>query len=245
MRRLACLLILGVGCGRIAIDPLVSTDGAAADAATDAAPIPCAVEGSPCDDGNICTTSATCTAGICIGVGDMVCTVAHSRDEFSTTQGARGWSYGYWEISTDANASYQAATDFRELAQLSGAWRPPSYADQPDPNFTWAYLLHWGGHPGSYPEVRAPIRRWISDVNGRANAIVHMARADSGGDGTRMILVVDGVTLLSRDVAGAGGEVTETVPIDVTIGSTVDLLLHPIAEDGADSTTMWMNIDSR
>ncbi len=246
MRRLAWLLILGAGCGRIGIDSIATTDAVAVDAPPDAAPIPCAVEGSPCDDGNICTTSSTCSAGICVGTGPDTCMVARSEDDYSNIQGENSWFYGYWEVSTDGNGTYEPATDFRELVDFAGLWRPPSWEPEPGPNFTWAYLARWGGHPGSYPMVRVPIRRWVSTVSGRAGAVIHFISADTGGDGTRATLVVDGATKFERelppeDLTG----VDLTVPIDVVVGSTVDLLLHPVVDDGSDTSEMWMNIESR
>lgn len=116
----------------------------------------------------------------------------------------------------------------------------------PSPHFTWAYLQGWGGHPGSYPVVRVPVRRWVSNVAGHANAIVEHRKADSGGDGTRAILVVDGVQLLSRDVASDDFDgFIAVVPIELAVGTTVDLLLHPIGDDGGDTSTMSLNIVSR
>lgn len=62
----------------------------------------------------------------------------------------------------------------------------------------------------------------------------------------RAILVVDGVTVFSRDLGGTDTVgFTETVPIDVVVSSTVDLLLHPIGFDSTDTTTMWMTVESR
>ena len=158
-----------------------------------------------------------------------------------------GWFYGFWAVTTDTDARYEAASEFQKLALFGGdLWRPPTWEDTPSPNFTWAYLARWGGHPGTYPEVRIPIRRWVSDVSGRANAIVHFDLADSAGDGTRAILIVDGVTVFSRDVVpGDAAGFTEPVAIDVHVGSTVDVLLDPKANDGADTSTAWMNIESR
>lgn len=92
--RSATVLVFVAACGRIGIDPLAAADAPGPDAAPDAAPQPCTVEGSPCDDGNICTTTSTCMAGVCVGP-TMSCTVARSESEFSDTQGFKSWFYGY------------------------------------------------------------------------------------------------------------------------------------------------------
>jgi hypothetical protein len=243
--RAAVALVLVTACGRIEIDPLATSDAAAiADVATDTF-VPCAAEGMPCDDGNICTDTSTCVSGSCLGAGEPTCTVARSESEYSSTQGQSGWYYGYWEAGTDNDGLYNAKTEFLELADFGGIWRPPSWQDQPSPNFTWAYLHWWGGHPGSSPVLRVPVRRWISDVVGHATAVVFMDSSDTGGDGTRAILVVDGATVFTRDVPDGAPGFEESLPIELAVGTTVDLLLHPIGDDGADTSTMWMNIKSR
>lgn len=247
MRRLSLLLgfAVGLGCGRIGIDPVAVTDARPADAAPE--PFACAVEGAPCDDANVCTPSSTCVGGVCGATTPPTCTVAHSEDDYATTQGAGGWFYGFWEVSADPDATFQSVTDFQELVIFPGElWRPANWAAQPSPNFSWAYLARWGGHPATRAEVRVTIRRWISDVSGRATAVVHMSRADSGGDGTRLILMVDGVQMFSRDLAGTDSVgFTESVPIDVSVGTAVDLLLHPVVDEGQDTSTISMIIESR
>jgi len=225
-----------VGCGRYGLDPLPDAR-AIGDAAR------CAIDGVACDDHNICTTSSSCAGGTCVGAGDPHCTVARSMDQFSQTQGENGWYYGFWDITDDADGVYEPS-EFVLGATFEGLWRPTNWKPDPDPDFTWAYLAPWGGHPGSFPLVRASIRRWVSTVEGDAIARVTHAKSDtSGGDGTRAILVVDGVLLLSRDVAGDDGVgFTEDVPITLEVGSTVDLLLHCITDDSIDTTEQSMDI---
>ena len=97
------------------------------------------------------------------------------------------------------------------------------------------------------PTAKLPVRRWVSDVSGHAEAVIHHAKADTtSGDCTRAMLFVDGVELFTRDIAfddGAG--FTEVVPIELNVGSTVDLMLHYIASEGSDSTNSSLIIRSR
>lgn len=167
-------------------------------------------------------------------------------DDFSEVQGEHSWHYGFWDITDDADGVY-APSEFVEGAMFSGLWRPTSWKPDPDPDFTWAYLAPWGGHPGSYPLVRASVRRWVSTVGGDATVrITHAKSDDSGGDGTRAMLVVDGVLVFTRDVAGTDGVgFVEDVPVALEVGSTVDLLLHCIEGDAQDTTTQGMEILSR
>lgn len=240
--RAALLLLIIAGCGRFHFDAGDGRDGG-----PDALPVACVEVGAACDDLDICTSASACDANlVCVGTAAMEpCTVASSIDDFSMVQGDRGWYYGYWIESSDANGVYEPATDFSSFVWMDAVWEPPDW-QATGPDFTWAYLHWWGGHPGSYPTHKLPVRRWVSSVSGHAEVEVHHAKADLGGDGTRAILIVDGVTLLSRDIAGddATGFV-EVVPIELAIGSTVDLMIHYIGDDGVDTTNSSMIIRSR
>lgn len=238
--RVHALLVLLAGCGRIAIDAVPP------DAPTDAALAPCANDGDACDDLDICTTTSTCSGGVCVGTGAPSCTVAESQAEFAAAQGAAGWYYGAWEVTPDPDGTY-AATDFVEFALYAGdVWRPTTWEADPSPNFTWAYLTDWGGHPGTYPMVRAPVRRWISDVAGPAVVTVALRKADTAaGDGTRTSLVIDGVEVWQRgvafdDIVGF----SEDVPVTLAVGTRVDLLLHANVNDGADTSVIGMTVAS-
>lgn len=238
------LLALSCACGRIGIDPLAD----ATTAIPDAAPVLCEVDGTACDDHNICSVASTCVAGVCTPAETPAsCTVARSDAEYATTQGERGWYYGFYNETVDVDLAYNPDTDFETAAQFSGElWRPPSFEEDPSPNFTWAYLAPWGGHPGSYPARRTTIRRWVSDVTGAATAIVHASKADLGGDGVRVLLVVDGTVELTRLLDGNDGDgFTASIPLDLRDGTTLDLMLDPNTTDGVDTTTMTMQIVSR
>ncbi|HEY0254145.1 MAG TPA: hypothetical protein VGC41_21600 [Kofleriaceae bacterium] len=235
------LLVLVTAC-RIGFSDVPAI--AIADAAPDAF-VECAIDGTPCDDHNICTNTSSCVGGACVGAGGS-CEVAHSMAEFGTTQGDNHWFYGFWDITDDRDGGY-GADDFQELVFDGSLWRPPGWAPDPDPSFTWAYLAAWGGHPGSYPIQRAVVRRWVSPVAGDAIARVTQNKSDaSGGDGTRAMLFVDGVQLLARDVAGTDSTgFVEDVPVTLAVGSRVDLLLHFIGDDERDTTNQALDVISR
>jgi hypothetical protein len=208
------------GCGRIGLDPV--TDSAVTRPPDTAAPADA-------------IAPVACTDGTC----------ASSEIEFSNVQGQAGWWYGCWDITDGADGIY-SPSEFQPMVSISGLWRPVGWVDQPDPNFTWAYLAAWGGHPGSFPILRADIRRWVSTVSGAAIArVMHHKSDTSGGDGTRAILFVDGVLLLQRDVAGDDGiGFVEDVPVTLHVGSTVDLLLHYVGDDAVDTTDQTLDIVS-
>lgn len=241
------LVVVLAACGRIGIDPIAESpiDGAIVD--EENAPRICANEGDACDDGNICSESSHCEQGACVADSPAaMCRVADSEDDFALVQGERGWFYGFWYESQDPDATYGMG-DFTPFTIHAGEiWRPADFEEN-GPRFTWAYLAVWGGHPGQIPQKKLPIRRWVSDVRGRADVAVHLSKSDtSGGDGTRAILFVDGVEVFRRDVAGDDGQgFTQNVPVDLVVGTTIDLMLHYIDDEGRDTSETWMRVQSR
>lgn len=239
------LLVVVAACGRIGIDPIAESS---VDASIDEmlAPKTCVNDGDACDDGNICSSSSHCAAGACVADSPAaMCRVADSEDDFALVQGSRGWYYGFWYESADPDDTY-STSDFTPFTIHPGEiWRPADFQDS-GPQFTWAYLAWWGGHPGQRPEKKLPIRRWVSDVTGTANVAVHLNKADTGGgDGTRAILFVDGVEVFRRDVDGRDGQgFTELVPVTLALGTTLDLMLHYINDEGIDTSETWMRVES-
>lgn len=213
----------------------------------DAAPVVCAGEGTPCDDLNICTETSMCISGACVGTPAGACTVADFQDEFSLAQGDLGWFYGAWNRSADLDTSYDPNADFEMFAQFPGElWRPADF-EETGPTFTWAYISWWGGHPGSFPQERYATRRWVSDVVGHANAIVHLRKSDpTGGDGVGMLVYVEDTLVFSRDIEfdDAVG-FTESVPIELVIGTRVDVMLTFRGDDGTDTSDVDILIVSR
>ena len=233
--RFALLLVISA-CGRLGFDAAGQPD------------VACEVDGTPCDDRNICSPTSTCIGEMCTPTGVIPdsCTVARSDPDFDLVQGANGWFYGFYNESIDSDGIYNPDTDFEQAALFESLWRPASW-EASGPNFTWAYLAAWGGHPGSFPQTRATVRRWVSNVSGRATAVITMAKADSGGgDGVRAILVVDGIARFTRDIEGTDADgFVESVALDLVMGSRVDLLLHPVDSDSVDTTTQQITIHSR
>lgn len=227
-----------LGCGRLAIDPL--TD--ARDVPVDAAPVACAIEDEPCDDRNICSTASSCQGGVCIGEGGP-CVVASFDRDYSLVQGTAGWYYGYWNLGTDSVAGYDPDVDFQQMAVFpANRWRPPDFQQTGD-TFTWCYIERWGGHPGSFPIPKLPIRRWVSNVAGHANTIVKLSKADiANGDGVSLSVFVDGAHVFERAIAfddNTGFE--EIVPVELELGTRIDAILHFVG----DTTNVGIQITSR
>ncbi|MFO0907835.1 MAG: hypothetical protein U0794_05650 [Isosphaeraceae bacterium] len=171
--------------------------------------------------------------------------IADSVREFSGKQGAHGWSYGYWDRASDADASYNQTTDFQLLKHFGS---DPKNRLSRHPQFTtgdlWNlqdglyYTSLWaeGGHPnssvklGAYPPAEQwAVRRWVSTwegtvtIRGFAGKVMPWGKNWSGS--CRALIVVDGKTVFS----GVMDESGTSYAIDATVhkGSLVDFLIGP------------------
>ena len=212
----------------------------------DLAPATCASlpNGSPCDDGNICTPSSSCQGGVCTGGGGTSpCTVADSKNEYGQVQGAKGWWYGFWNAEDDLDGTYDHKVDFTNMVVFGNntEWSPPD--DQTNP--TWCYLDAWWEHPSASPR-RLPVRRWISDVSGPAVVKPRFNMGDTGGgDGTKKTVLVDGQEIWSQ-VAGGQDKTVYTAQLQVSlkVGTVVDFVLDPLAGQAQDTSNFEVTIVS-
>lgn len=140
--------------------------------------------------------------------------IAASDDDFAGRQGAGGWSYGFRRGRDGA---------FQAMAWTRTAW-----------DWRWAaeghpYLHH--GRDGCEPEGDAAApwyadRRWTAPDAGSLALTGQLGSTDAQSDGLDLHVQVDGSTVWSRTVAG--GEIAELdVPLRVSAGSTVDVLVGP------------------
>jgi hypothetical protein len=184
------------------------------------------VEGSEPIDGAVAVD-----ASIVDGRPDARIRVADSERDFAGTQGAGGWQYLYEELPGAVR---------REMVYSGTTW----VVD--DARF-WTQLTPWGGHPnvgGRVAEgsvaVQLPVRRWLSDAGGAAIVAYHAARVESRvcGDGVTTRVIVDDVVRWEHTFPGTGASVVDgELPVTLGQGSTVDLVIDPLASDGCDSTT--------
>lgn len=233
-------LVLLAACGRLSFDstPSPDVDAVVADATTPDAMValPVSCTGLPdatlCDDRNACTGRSTCVAEVCeADEPAATCELASSMTDFAQTQGLQGWTYGYYRPADDADGVY-AVTDFRASAWLDEAWRPPDYTSE----FTWTYLMPWGGHPASINPTWA-IRRWVSATAGPAMIQIHASKSDSScGDGIRSVLFVDGVDVWSVTIAFDDADgVTQDVALELELGMTLDIAVQALENEACDT----------
>lgn len=196
-------------------------------------------DGTPCDDRNICTASSSCQAGVCASTTvETGCQVADSMVEFDDAQGDSGWFYGFWLVQDTA---YDPDTDFELGVFANGGWEP---VDPMGSGFI--YLRGFGAHPQFDPVLRMPVRRWVSDVQGPGLVLVAVSKSDTScGDGVIASLVVDGVEVMTKDVAFDDGDgATIPVQVELAIGTKVDALLSPRDGEACDTTDYALTITS-
>lgn len=173
--------------------------------------------------------------------------MADSVRDFSLTQGLQQWFYGYWDRGVNTEASYQPDSDFTLLTQCpSSTWRP-ACVEQGDPAYRWTLITAQLQHGATIPDLELPVRRWVSDVSGLASASVDHHHADPGdGDGTRATLLVDGVAVWENEIGGSDAfGVQAVIPIQLELGTRVELMLDPLAGEALDMTYYSLVIGAR
>ena len=179
--------------------------------------------------------------------------LADSISGFSGTQGANGWSYGYWDRTADTDRSYGQTTDFQLLRHFGS---DPINGLSSRSDFTtgklWIlqdgryYTALWaeGGSSNGTTELAAQakveqwaVRRWVSTANGPVTISGHVAKILPWGvrDSGRVHIVVDGATVFSAALDPSSewpgaiyiGGTNYSVNATVHIGSLVDFFISP------------------
>lgn len=178
--------------------------------------------------------------------------IASSVSEFSDTQGANNWVYGYWDKRNDGDATYQAATDFIPFPRGTGntlnetnywngtAWNWPPPADPPWTELTAAGGSPAGGNGNPTASIHWAIRRYISETNGtlRLSGILSCNSSNGTcGDGIIGRIFVDGVEVFQR--ATMGQSQGYSILANVSVGTFVDFVIDagPANNDLCDATT--------
>jgi hypothetical protein len=184
---------------------------------------------------------------VCFGENPFdTCTVADSEADFSDTQGENGRWYGYWTAADDPDGRYDPETDFA-LMEYCGpnTWMAPGTCslDSMEPGRRWTVNLGNAlQHAEVNPYLRLPVRRWVSDVSGPAHVHAeHSINDGTAGDGTRALLLLDGVEIWRND-ADPGTMAEETLEIELEVGSLVEQLLHPRQGQAEDMTHFSITI---
>ena len=168
-----------------------------------------------------------------------VALAADSAAEFSGNQGQDGWHYGYYNKTTDGDATYDANTDFNTTDlnwTFGGSWTVGP-GDPP-----WTTLGAIDIHPNSGPE-HWPVRRWVSEVSGPVSVFWHFGKANPNGAGSTILVMQNGVVKDSAAIPGWDkGGVSRVLNLNVQAGDKIDFAQTPVGpggetDDGSDGST--------
>ena len=133
--------------------------------------------------------------------------LADSISGFSLTQGANGWSYGYWNRTADPDKNYSQTTDFQLLRHFGSdpIHGTRSWILQDGDGLYYTALWAEGGSSNGTTEMAAQakvehsaVRRWVSTANGPVTISGHIAKIlPWGGKYNQVHIVVDGATMFS------------------------------------------------
>ena len=178
--------------------------------------------------------------------------LADSEADFTTdgTQGALGWSNGYYNASADDNGDYDAA-DFIPFEGPNWVWNGSAW-DWGDGNVPWTTIANNNGHPNgdNNGDVHVAIRRWESSHSGPVSINWTLAKQNVNcGNGVTGVLAINGVEVDSATVAfdDATG-VLQTHMANLSVGDLVDLGLSPLGTDdtladGCDGSLFGMTVE--
>jgi hypothetical protein len=145
--------------------------------------------------------------------------LADAAGDFSFTQGQNNWSYLYYDTHQGAYAGINTVLCTQSNDQYSYFWTTPLFADQ---KIDYATM-----HPGSTGGKPVwTIRRWTSTIAGSIE-IDGSASRGTGGDGTGVMIYVDGKQVYSGLVAPGQTLSNITATANVQVGSKVDLIVTP------------------
>lgn len=172
-------------------------------------------------------------------------TIADSARDFSGEQGLHGWTYGYWDESSDPDGRYDQSGDFRLFSnfgvdainglRLHSEFRTGDLWYLEDGRY---YTSLWaeGGHPhgtmnlGSHARANHwAVRRWTSTVAGPIAISGHAGKVMPWGENwsgtSRFLVIVGGEKVYEAELDDGGREYS--VSAEVAVGTPVDFLIGP------------------
>ena len=157
--------------------------------------------------------------------------IADSQAEFSSTQGADGWYYGFYATEGDPD-SFTELCCYDPAGGLS--WWERSAAQPP-------WNLVWAG--GQHPDETWTARRWVAEVTGLVRIDITSDHWE-GVTGARTVRVLnDGVLVYERVFTeGVGGIVTDTVFAATVSGGSVDFTVSSDGDVTDDATLLRAEI---
>ncbi|MBN2505637.1 MAG: tandem-95 repeat protein [Verrucomicrobia bacterium] len=181
--------------------------------------------------------------------------VADSVSEWSAAgrQGENYWFYGYYDLSGDADATYDPNTDFNFTDPnwnfVSSAWRLGT-SGNPDANPPWDTIGQTEIHPNGINNggEHWAVRRWISTYSGEVTIQFHLRKSASAGTGVTGKIFQNGTPIFSQAIAGSDtGGFSVLVNTTLNVGDKLDFVQTPIGpagetDDDSDGSQMTVRI---
>ena len=177
----------------------------------------------------------------------------------SGTQGYRGWSYGYYNKTTDGDGIYQTANfsaflnDGSNVISGTNQWNGGGWDLNPAASGPWTELGQTTCHPNGTNSTPGHehwcIRRWTSTVSGALSVSYKVWKGNPSGGGVTIRAFHNGT--LKDTVAIAGTDTTGVTRSFVipaaAIGDSIDVALTPVGlaggtDDGSDGSAFTVAI---
>jgi len=166
-------------------------------------------------------------AGLALSSGAMAGTLSFNSDtEFSGTQGAGGWTYGFY-------ATPGIASTFTQFASYdAGSASQPAWWQESATHAPWTLLWSTGGHPDATNGTHWAVRRWTSTVDGTLNLGAQFQAENFGS--TNVHILVGGTDVFTANNLPTLQTTAWTGHIGN--GTTVDFAIDPAGVQDGDST---------
>jgi PEP-CTERM motif len=150
-----------------------------------------------------------------------------SGAEFASTQGAAGWSYGYYATAGDASS-------FTQFASFDSA-STPQWWEEVQVQAPWTLMWDTGGHPSNFGGAdHWAVRRWTSGAAGELNLGIQFQAENFGT--TKVHVIVDGSEIYSADSSASFQHWSPNAASLINAGSVVDFAINANGSDGGDAT---------
>ena len=148
--------------------------------------------------------------------------LADSVNDFNGVQGATPgtWTYGY----------YKAAAPYATNGFQTMAWTHTDYNDCWQCPYAYGLISNTVASPSYDGDTPVwAVRRWTSNVTGKAHLTGTANHASDGGDGTGVKILVDGREVFSTTVGAPGGSTSASfdLSVPVGVGSVIDFAVTP------------------
>jgi hypothetical protein len=160
--------------------------------------------------------------------------VASSDTDFSGTQGASNWNYGYFP-SGNANAF----TMLPVFDTTNARWQHTTFG--PPWTALWSYSGFFPNPSDSGTEEWAT-RRWMSNFTGPAAITGHLVKTDTGANSTGIfgMIYLNQALVYKHFIQGTDGTgIDYSVNVQLHKGDTVDFAVAPNGAEGFDNNTQF------